>query len=171
MATLFSNAVIITVDDQRRIYRDGAILVVGNRIEKIGDSRVIGNPDNLPQDLERIDLKGKIVMPGLINGHIHLIQSLMRGLAEGMNLHDWASCAIWPMEVAYQRDDGYTAARLSMAEMIKTGTTCFLEPMLPASAGFDRVADAVRETGIRACLVCNFSRPNFVKSMADDTVG
>jgi cytosine/adenosine deaminase-related metal-dependent hydrolase len=161
MATLFSNAVIITVDDQRRIYRDGAILVVGNLIEKIGDSRVIGNADDLPRDLERIDLKGKIVMPGLINGHIHLIQSLMRGLAEGMNLHDWTSCAIWPMEVAYQSDDGYTAARLSMAEMIKTGTTCFLEPMLPASAGFDRVADAVGETGIRACLVYNRFQTKF----------
>jgi len=55
----------------------------------------------------------------------------MRGLAEGLALHDWASCAVWPLEVSYEGDDGYVAAKLAMAEMLKGGTTCFLEPMLP----------------------------------------
>lgn len=90
----------------------------------------------------------------MINGHVHLIQSLMRGLAEDMELHEWASCAIWPLEVSFKGDDGVAAARLAVAEMLKAGTTCFLEPMLPSSKDneFSKIVQAVGESGIRACL-------------------
>ncbi|PYH94566.1 5-methylthioadenosine/S-adenosylhomocysteine deaminase [Aspergillus ellipticus CBS 707.79] len=107
---------------------------------------------SLPSDIREVDIQRRIIIPGLINGHVHLIQSIMRGLCEDLKLHDWASCAIWPLEVNLQESDGYIAAKLAMVEMLKTGTTCFLEPMLPASAGFDGVCRAVEETGIRACL-------------------
>ena len=153
-STLYTNAIIITVDPQRRIFRCGAMLVEGNYITAIDNSASLENSRVLPPNCVRVNLERKIVIPGLINGHVHLIQSLMRGIAEDMNLHRWASCSIWPLEVSYTGDDGYVAAKLSMAEMIKTGTTCFLEPMLPESAGINRVADAVGEIGIRACLVC-----------------
>jgi cytosine/adenosine deaminase-related metal-dependent hydrolase len=155
MATLYTHATIITVDSQRRVFRDGAILVSGNRIQAVDTTSRLEEATDTR--VRRVDLGKKIVIPGLINGHIHLIQSLMRGLGEDLALHEWASCAIWPLEVAYEGDDGYVAARLAMAEMIKSGTTCFLEPMLPASAGFAKIAKAVEETGIRGCLV----RPNF----------
>ena len=151
--TLYTNAVIITVDVQRRIFRNGAMLVEGDRITALGDSSSLDDSNTLGPNCVRVDLERKIVTPGLINGHVHLIQSLMRGIAEDMNLHQWASCSIWPLEVSYSGDDGYLAAKLAMAEMIKTGTTCFLEPMLPSSAGINRIADAVGEIGIRACLV------------------
>ena len=154
MATLYTNAVIITVDAKRRIFRCGALLVEGDRITALDDSASLENSETLPPSCARVDLDRRIIIPGLVNGHIHLIQSLMRGIAEDMNLHQWASCSIWPLEVSYTGDDGYVAAKLAMAECLKTGTTCFLEPMLPASAGINRIADAVRETGIRACLVC-----------------
>lgn len=152
MAVLYTNAIIITVDKQRRVLRNGFILVLGNRISAIDSTSQIKDLV-LPPDTRQVDLQRKIVIPGLINGHVHLIQSLMRGLGEDLALHDWASCAIWPLEVAYDGDDGYVAARLTMTEMLKSGTTCFLEPMLPASAGFDNICRAVEETGIRACLV------------------
>lgn len=77
----------------------------------------------------------------------------MRGLAEDMDLHRGACDAVWPLEASYQGDDGYVAAKLAMAEMLKSGTTCFLEPMLPSHAGFERIVDAVEESGIRGCLV------------------
>lgn len=153
METLYTNATIVTVDSRRRIFRQGAILVSGTRIKAIDTTSELDESTDI--GVKRVDLGQKIVIPGLINGHIHLIQSLMRGLAEDLDLYTWASCAIWPLEVAYEGDDGYVAAKLAMAEMLKSGTTCFLEPMLPASAGFDKVARAVEETGIRGCLVCN----------------
>lgn len=153
METLYTNATIITVDSKRRIFRQGAILLSGTRIKAIDTASKLDESTDL--GVKRVDLHQKIVVPGLINGHVHLIQSLMRGLAEDLDLYTWASCAIWPLEVAYEGDDGYVAAKLAMAEMLKSGTTCFLEPMLPASAGFNKVARAVEETGIRGCLVCN----------------
>ena len=151
METLYTNATIITVDSKRRIFRQGAILVSGTRIKAIDTTSKLDGSTNI--GVKRVDLHQKIVIPGLINGHIHLIQSLMRGLAEDLDLYTWASCAIWPLEVAYEGDDGLVAAKLAMAEMLKSGTTCFLEPMLPASAGFENIARAVEETGIRGCLV------------------
>jgi cytosine/adenosine deaminase-related metal-dependent hydrolase len=100
-----------------------------------------------------VDLKGKIVLPGLINTHSHLAQSLLRGLAEELPLFDWLCDAIWPLEANYHENDGYVAARLTIAEMLKSGTTCFLESMLTHGSGFENVVRAVEESGIRACLV------------------
>lgn len=151
-SSLYIHGTIITVNERREILLDGAIHVVGNRIAAIGKSSTLLN-SSLPDDTVTIDLKSRIVIPGLINAHAHLIQSLMRGLGEDLDLHRWACDAIWPLEASYQGDDGYIAAKLAMAEMLKSGTTCFLEPMLPSHAGFDKVAKALEETGIRGCLV------------------
>jgi cytosine/adenosine deaminase-related metal-dependent hydrolase len=60
---------------------------------------------------------------------------------------------VWPLEASYAEEDGYVAAKLTIAEMLKTGTTCFLEAMLTHGSGVDNVVRAVEETGIRACLV------------------
>lgn len=153
-ARLYYNGTIVTVDPSRRIILDGAFLVIGGRIRAIGKTHESITWDILPDNVHRVDLQQRIVIPGLINGHVHLIQSLMRGLAEDLELHEWASCAIWPLEVAYRGEDGAVAARLAVAEMLKTGTTCFLEPMLPSSAEskFSDIVQAVGETGIRACM-------------------
>jgi cytosine/adenosine deaminase-related metal-dependent hydrolase len=58
------------------------------------------------------------------------------------------------LEANYDADDGYIAAKLTIAEMLKSGTTCFLESMLTHRSGFENVVRAVGESGIRACLVC-----------------
>jgi cytosine/adenosine deaminase-related metal-dependent hydrolase len=152
-STLYRNGTIITVNERREIILDGSIHVVGNRIAAIGKSSNFANSSSLPANTTIVDLEGRVVIPGLINAHAHLIQSLMRGLAEDMDLHRWACDAIWPLEASYEGDDGYIAAKLAMSEMLKSGTTCFLEPMLPSHAGFDRVSKALKETGIRGCLV------------------
>jgi cytosine/adenosine deaminase-related metal-dependent hydrolase len=146
---LFHNATIITINTSRQIILDGYIHVVGNRIAGI---RKCPSPEVSP-DTQTINCRGKIIIPGLINTHLHLVQSLLRGLAEDLPVHNWMCDAIWPLEVVYNGDDGYNAARLTMAEMLKTGTTCFLEPMLTFRAGFENVCRAVGEMGSRACLV------------------
>ncbi|OKL63235.1 hypothetical protein UA08_01331 [Talaromyces atroroseus] len=151
---LYYNGTIVTVDPSRRIILDGAFLVIDGRIRAIGKTAESKTWQNSLENVQRVDLQQRIVIPGLINGHVHLIQSLMRGLAEDLELHEWASCAIWPLEVSYRGEDGAAAARLAVAEMLKTGTTCFLEPMLPSSAEskFSSIVQAVGEMGIRACV-------------------
>jgi hypothetical protein len=106
------------------------------------------------------------VIPGLINTHAHLAQSLLRGLAEDLDLHSWLCDAIWPLEACYEGEDGYVAARLTIAEMLKTGTTCFLEAMLTHRAGIENVVRAVGEMGIRACLVSFSFTTNIVSAAA-----
>lgn len=152
-STLYINGTIITVNETRDSFVDGAILVVGNRIVAIGKTAIVSKQALDGGCIKTVDLGSQIVIPGQINAHAHIIQSLIRGLAEDMGLHRWACHKIWPIEASYQGMDGYAAARLSMAEMLKTGTTCFLEPMLPSSANFEIIAKAVDELGIRACLV------------------
>ncbi|KUI56284.1 hypothetical protein VP1G_03646 [Cytospora mali] len=156
-STLYQHATIITVNEKREIVLDGAILVTGSRIVLIDKtSTVISHPD-FPKDgsssVRIVDLSGKIIIPGLINTHCHTIQSLLRGLAEDLWLHPWMCDAIWPLEASYVADDGYHAASLTIAELLKGGTTCFLEAMLTHRAGFENVARAVGASGIRACLV------------------
>jgi cytosine/adenosine deaminase-related metal-dependent hydrolase len=148
---LYFNATIITVNITRDILLDGAILVTGNRIAAIGKTHVLSL--NLPGGTKYVDLEGKIVLPGLINTHAHVAQSLMKGLAEDMDLHSWARDAIWPLEACYWDKDGHVAATLAFTEMLKSRTACFLELMLPSHAGFENVVKAVEESGIRACVV------------------
>lgn len=155
MWTLYQHATIITVNARREIILDGAILVVGNRISLIDKYSAVTAHAEFPRgdEVRIVDLPGKIIIPGLINTHCHTVQSLLRGLAEDLWLHPWMCDAIWPLEASYDTDDGYHAARLTIAELLKGGTTTFLEAMLTHSAGFDNVVRAVGESGIRACLV------------------
>jgi cytosine/adenosine deaminase-related metal-dependent hydrolase len=156
MATVYAHCTIITMNKNRDIILDGAIVVFKDRITCVVKWEVVRSvivKDTVPDGYTLVDCTGRILMPGLINTHAHLAQSLLRGLAEGMSLRNWLCDAIWPLEAQYGGDDGYVAARLTIAEMLKSGTTCFLESMLTHHSGFDNVARAVEESGIRACLV------------------
>ncbi|EXJ82171.1 hypothetical protein A1O1_08240 [Capronia coronata CBS 617.96] len=149
-STLFIHATVITVDAQQTIWLDGAVLVNADRIVAIDkSSELLGK---IPSDVEIVDLSGRIILPGLINTHAHLGQSLLRGLAEDVSLHSWLCDKIWPLEANYEGEDGYVAARLTIAEMLRSGTTCFLEAMLTHGSGVDNVVRAVEEMGIRGCL-------------------
>ncbi|RVX67688.1 hypothetical protein B0A52_07811 [Exophiala mesophila] len=150
--TLFSNATIITVDDDKAIWLNGAILVDGDRISAIGKTETLLHHPLLQPDSKIIDCQGKIIIPGLINTHAHLGQSILRGLAEDVPLHTWLCDAIWPLEANYEGNDGYVASKATIAEMLKSGTTCFLEALLTYRSGFENAARAVDEMGIRGCL-------------------
>lgn len=150
MATIYTHATIITIDPEKTVFIDGALLVTSQRITAIGKTSDLLK--DLPSDTKTIDCSGRIIIPGLVNTHAHLAQSLLRGLAEDLPLHSWLCDAVWPLEANYGPTDGYVAARLTIAEMLKSGTTCFLEAMLTYRSGFENVAKAVDEMGIRGCL-------------------
>lgn len=154
---LFTNATIITVDRERTIWLDGAILVNGNRIGAIGKTASLLEGPLVHAESKIVDCQGKIIIPGLINTHAHLGQSILRGLAEDVPLHTWLCDSIWPLEANYEGDDGYVASRVTIAEMLKSGTTCFLEALLTHRSGFENAARAVEDMGVRGCLVRDLS--------------
>jgi cytosine/adenosine deaminase-related metal-dependent hydrolase len=126
---LFTHATIVTVDASRSIYADGAILVQGNKIADIGTTSELKAKHTHE---EEIDLTGRIIIPGLISTHMHTAQTLLRGTADDLELVSWLCERIWVMQGNFTAADGYAAARLSIAEMLLTGTTTFLESMVSA---------------------------------------
>ncbi|KAK8101729.1 5-methylthioadenosine/S-adenosylhomocysteine deaminase n1 [Apiospora kogelbergensis] len=166
---LLRDVTVITVDARRRVILNGFILIQDDRITHVSSK----SPDQIPEGVRVLSLPGRIVIPGLINSHAHLAQSLLRGLAEDLPLHSWLCDRIWPLEAAYGGEgdaaDGYIAARLTIAEMLLSGTTCFLEAMLTHGSGFANVARAVSEMGIRACLgkLVKFVETNPALEIAD----
>jgi cytosine/adenosine deaminase-related metal-dependent hydrolase len=124
---LYTHATIITMDGSRRIIGDGAIRVDGNNIADIGKTAVL--KERYPED-EEYDLSGRIIIPGLISTHMHTAQTLLRGTADDLELVSWLCERIWVLQGNFTEADGYAAARLSIGEMLKSGTTCFLESMV-----------------------------------------
>jgi cytosine/adenosine deaminase-related metal-dependent hydrolase len=146
---LLKNATIITMNPQREIISEGAIVTQGNRIVAVGKASSL-EAYYIEEDV--VDLRGKLVIPGLIDTHVHLAQALIRGCADDMELIQWLCDRVWVLQGNFTQDDGYVSARLCIAEMLKSGTTTFLESMLAHRYGFDGIARAVAESGIRACL-------------------
>src|SRR5437868_14103664 len=146
---LFTNATVITMNPTRDIITNGAIAVEGNRIVAVGKSAAL---QLQYAGEEVIDVEGKLIIPGLIDTHVHLAQALIRGCADDMALIQWLCERVWVLQGNFTHDDGYVSERLCIAEMLKSGTTTFLESMLAHRYGFDGIARAVDESGIRACL-------------------
>ena len=93
-------------------------------------------------------LLGKVVMPGLINGHTHVAMSFFRGYNDELELMDWLKNAIWPVEDKMTKEDVYVASMLSFVEMIKSGTTTFNDMYFFE----EETARAAKEIGIRGML-------------------
>ncbi len=141
---IFRGGTILTVDDEFSIVRgdlacrDGLIVQVGG--------------DYTPQtsDYSIIDAEGTIVMPGLVQSHIHMCQSLARGRADNMELLDWLHKVVWPYEGALTRDDLRVSANLSCLELISGGTTSILD--MGTVHHSDALFEAARDSGLRATI-------------------
>lgn len=105
-------------------------------------------PANM-EGAEIIDGKGKLATAGMVNTHGHVSMTLLRSYADDMALMDWLENKIWPVEAKMNANDIYWGAMLGIAEMLKSGTTCFADMYGPA---MEEVARACAETGIRANL-------------------
>lgn len=122
-------------------YFIGSIAIENNRIVMVSEDV---NPD-FAADLV-VDGTGKIAMPGLINTHTHAAMTLMRGLADDMELMDWLENKIWPIEAKLTSEDIYLGAMLSVAEMITSGTTTYVDMYWDVAAN----ARVVEQSGIRS---------------------
>lgn len=119
-SVLIRGATIITVDDDNRVLT-GDILVENGRVAKIGAKLPARGVDEI------IKAKGQIAIPGFVQAHVHLCQTLFRGQADDMELLTWLSTRIWPMEGALTEADLRASARLGIAELLLSGTTSILD--------------------------------------------
>lgn len=121
---LIQNGLIVTMDAAERIIEDGALAISGSQIVGVGPSAEFGVRFRAART---IDARGKIVMPGLINAHTHVPDTLFRGLVEDLPLEAWLE-RLWVSERAFLRPDTVRlGARLGYAEMIRSGTTTALD--------------------------------------------
>jgi cytosine/adenosine deaminase-related metal-dependent hydrolase len=146
---LFTNATIITMNQKREILARGAVLVKDTSIAALGKTGDL--VEHYPEE-EIFDCRGNVLLPGLIDTHVHLAQAMIRGCADDLALLDWLIKRVWVLQGNYTEEDGRASAALCTLEMIKSGTTSFLECMLADVYGFDGVAETVIQSGMRAAL-------------------
>lgn len=141
--TLLYKGTIITCNKEHEVIENGAIGFEGEKIIFVGKS-----PEDVSGYDVKIDLKGNYVLPGLVNTHGHTPMSLLRGYADDLPLQTWLEEKIWPQEEKYTPEHAKWGANLSILEMIRTGTTAFVDMY----DNMDEVAKAVEESGIRGVL-------------------
>src|SRR5262245_45814020 len=166
---LIKDATIITLDDRNRIFK-GHVVIDRGKIESIEPSSQ-GHPD-LRFD-QVIDAHDRILLPGFIQTHVHLCQTLFRGAADDLALIDWLKKRIWPMEAAHSPESLAASARLGIAEMILGGTTCALT--METVNHTEAVFRAVEESGFRATIgKCMMDQgedvPRALIERADDSI-
>src|SRR5688572_12633943 len=121
----------------------GDVSIRNGRIEAVGA--------DLPGTHDRIvDAYGDYVLPGLIQTHIHLCQTLFRGYADDMPLLQWLRTRIWPMEAAHTPQTLSASARLAATELLCSGTTAVLT--METVHDTDAVFEAIAESGLRATI-------------------
>ncbi len=133
---------IVTMNKKREIFT-GDIYIEDGRISEVS-SEIQRRAD------EEIYAKGKVVIPGLIQTHIHLTQTLFRGMADDMELLDWLRKRIWPLEGNHTVETNYVSAKLGIVELIKGGTTSIID--METVNHTEGALAAIEESGFRAVI-------------------
>ena len=144
--TLIDGGLIVTLDADRRIIQDGAVLIAGDKILAVGPSRQVKYDYEYDESLSAAN---KVVLPGFIDTHVHLSKHIFRSLVPD-DAEDWMSHWLLPLYASLTPEEEYYAALLAFIEMIRSGTTTFCEAgtlMYPESA-----IEAMEAVGIRGIL-------------------
>ena len=136
------DGVVATVDEESTLVR-GDVLVEEGTIAAVG-----GVDEERCEGVREIELDGRAVIPGFVQPHIHLCQTLLRGGADDMALIDWLSDRVWPYECELDAESAHISARLGLAELVLGGTTSILD--MGTVRHTDAIARAVEQSGIRA---------------------
>ena len=143
MKLLVRGGTLVTCDPSNRVLQ-GDVLVVDGRIRALGpDAR--REASGLVQVL---DARGCVVMPGLVQAHVHLCQALFRGMADDLPLLRWLRERIWPLEAAHDAASLRASADLGLVELVRGGTTTVLD--MGTVHHHDAVFEALRDAGLRA---------------------
>ncbi|MCB8565171.1 amidohydrolase [Fusobacterium ulcerans] len=142
---LIKNGYVISMNKNREIFKNGSVLIEDDKIKAVGKVE----PSLVNADAEIYDVQGKIILPGLVNTHVHLSQQLGRGVADDVVLLTWLRERVWPYESSFNYEDSLISSTACCVELIKTGVTTFLEA---GGQYVDAMAEAVEKCGLRACL-------------------
>lgn len=132
----------MTMDETNSIVH-GDVLIRDGRI-----AGLVGEIDETVNDV--IEAEGCVVLPGFVQTHVHLCQTLFRGAADDLSLIDWLKKRVWPMEAAHTPESIRASAQLGIAELIKGGTTCALT--METVRHTEEVLRVVEESGFRAIV-------------------
>jgi len=150
LVTVLAGATVVTMDGERRVLADGAVAFT-DRLLSVGPSAevITAHPG-----AEVVDCAGRLVLPGLVNTHTHLFQTLLKGLGDDRVLSDWFLTMTGPSAVQLTPEDCYAGALHGCAEALTTGTTTLLDFMYvhPRAGLGDAVATAMSDVGIRGVM-------------------
>jgi 5-methylthioadenosine/S-adenosylhomocysteine deaminase len=139
------------------LIRGGTVLTLNDAWDviegdvSIRDGRIAAIGPNIAGAHHRVvEARGGYILPGLIQTHVHLCQTLFRGYADDLALMDWLRTRVWPMEAAHTPDSLRAAARLATTELLCSGTTAVLT--METVHDTDVVFEAVAESGLRATI-------------------
>ena len=138
---LIKGGTLLTMDPTSTVLA-GDLLIEDGRISRIGETGM--SADTV------LDATDCAVLPGFVQTHLHLCQTLFRGAADDLSLIDWLKKRIWPMEAAHTPESIRASAQLGIAELIKGGTTCALT--METVRHTEEVLRVVEETGFRATV-------------------
>jgi 5-methylthioadenosine/S-adenosylhomocysteine deaminase len=147
-ATLIKVGSIVTMDDSWRVLKGGAVVVRGTSIEAVMTAQELAAMPPFTGTVLSAPLLTAI--PGFIQTHIHLCQTLFRGLADDLELLDWLRLKIYPYEAAHDASSMRASAMTGIAEMIRCGTTTIMD--MGSIAHEEEIALAVQESGLRAFI-------------------
>jgi 5-methylthioadenosine/S-adenosylhomocysteine deaminase len=142
MSLLIRGGIVLTMNDRFDIVH-GDVSIKDGRIAAIG-------PNIAERHDQVVDAGGGYILPGFIQTHIHLCQTLFRGYADDLHLMDWLRTRVWPMEAAHTPDTLRAAARLATTELLASGTTSVLT--METVHDTDVVFETVAESGLRATI-------------------
>ena len=130
------------------LLEDGAQLSVKEQDVYIRDGKISFHPFNPGEVYEEFSAAGRLVMPGLINMHTHAYMTIMRNYADDVGFSEWLFQRVMPVEDSMPKEVAYWASLLACAEMISTGTTCFMDMHM-----YHRQSPlAAKEAGMRAYI-------------------
>ena len=158
MNILIKNATIVTVDSDMRVLENASIGIEGSIIKFLDSSDSLVSREFKAD--KTIDAKGNIVMPGLVNSHVHSPMAILRCYGDDLPLDDWLFGKVIPKEEKLTKDDIYWSGMLGIAELIKSGVTCFADMYEPSEVLIKMVTDA----SIRA----NISGPRSAQNLDED---
>ncbi len=150
---LIKNGIIITLGENPKVLYNHSILIEGERVKKIDETKnFTGKFDKV------IDARGKVVMPGFINAHMHFYSTLVRGLGKAnpsKNFNEVLQNLWWRLDKKLDADTNYYSALIMAVNAIKHGTTTLIDhhaSPFSAKGSLNQIAKAVKETGLRASL-------------------
>ncbi len=147
---LIETGTLITGGPQARVIRGGALAIEDGRISRVLDQNALRRFRKTPESrrFRRVNLKHRVAVPGFVQPHIHLCQTLARGTADDLPLLRWLTERIFPYEASLTRTKMRQSVRRGLEELLSSGTTCIMD--MGSIRHSDVIATELSASGIRA---------------------